>query len=626
MSGKGQRICEYCGTIIPPGATICPACEAEYPILEDDPGFDGGNAPDIDSTVNVRHAPPVGGTGGDVGSRSAGQVTGSYGNAPDIDSTMNVRHAPPVGGTGGDGGAQSAGQVTGSYGNAPDIDSTVNVRHAPPAGGTGGDVGSRSAGQVTGSYGNAPDIDSTVNVRHAPPAGGTGGYGGAQSSGQVTGSYGNAPDIDSTVNVRHAPPMGGTGGYGGAQSSGQVTGSYGNAPDIDSTMNVRHAPPMGGTGGYGDVPPAGGAPQSGIRHPQRQNVDSFTGSSGGNATVQRAMQIAEEKQFNDGSGSAKSKKWIFIVPVAAIAIVLIAVMLINRDKESEPDMYESAMNTDKTESEETVEAEETLEAEQGGASTGITPIDNLLNEVQNSDDFFGEGDSGEGSEGDASDGYSSQGEASQGDESRDSDGGVVDEYLKSESMLGFMTANNLKITPQGEFSFTTMNSTTEEDLEEVTLPTTVSITENTDGVIDGYKEVILEGFFDLSDAVNDEGAKPFFWYTALDRYSGIYFEFSEDTETDENGLVKIESSIPGKDLYVNTEFEKSYEYPIMYGKITVTCPEWYDGTIFQIGYNSRELSRKTSDIVTEARPYRIDETPYTDAEGHDYYYFSLNDK
>ena len=57
---------------------------------------------------------------------------------------------------------------------------------------------------------------------------------------------------------------------------------------------------------------------------------------------------------------------------------------------------------------------------------------------------------------------------------------------------------------------------------------------------------------------------------------------------------------------------------------TVTCPEDYDGTVFQLGYSDMQINQANSEI-DYSQPYMIDQLPGYGTNGHDFYYFSASD-
>lgn len=188
--------------------------------------------------------------------------------------------------------------------------------------------------------------------------------------------------------------------------------------------------------------------------------------------------------------------------------------------------------------------------------------------------------------------------------------------------------HGLVITPQGDFTFTTMAyDDSKNDAATIEVITDAVITETTDGVEDGYKEVTMVWNMDLS-ATNGLGLRGCrLWTSALDRYTGIVFTFDSSTTTIEmneghkEGFVTI---VNGDESYdVSVSYENAANYPYITSTATVICPTDYDGVVFQIGYNDLELKEVNQTIDYTARLYTLDELPYF---GERYYYFSYSNK
>lgn len=185
--------------------------------------------------------------------------------------------------------------------------------------------------------------------------------------------------------------------------------------------------------------------------------------------------------------------------------------------------------------------------------------------------------------------------------------------------------HGLVITPQGDFSFTTMTyDTNDKAVSLIEVKGTAAITETTDGVEDGYKNVSVVFTTDVS-GINEVGAYgEWHWLSAFDRYTGTSFEFdAEQTQTEAGettGVDGFATVVNGEESYnVAISLETVNNYPIITNTLTVTCPVDYDGVVFQIGYNDAELMESDT-IDYAARLYTIDELPYY---GDGYYYFSL---
>lgn len=196
--------------------------------------------------------------------------------------------------------------------------------------------------------------------------------------------------------------------------------------------------------------------------------------------------------------------------------------------------------------------------------------------------------------------------------------------------LTWFDEHGLVITPQGDFTYVTMaRDANYVDLDTFEVKANAVITENTEGVEDGYKEVILVYTRDASavyDIAGSNGLKN--WGSAFDRYTGTSFEFDSETtytvegETDhKDGFVTIVNGDTSYDVSIS--FDGTNEYPKFTDTITVTCPIDYDGVVFQIGYSDSKLTEANQAIDYTARLYTIDELPYF---GDGYYYFSYTNK
>ncbi|MCR5773444.1 MAG: hypothetical protein K6G42_00020, partial [Lachnospiraceae bacterium] len=215
------------------------------------------------------------------------------------------------------------------------------------------------------------------------------------------------------------------------------------------------------------------------------------------------------------------------------------------------------------------------------------------------------------------------------------DGGVKDEPTKEEikeepskeEKGDWFEAHNLKLTPQGDFSFHTMLYEKDKgDLGEMWLPGTVKITENTNDVPAGYKNVVA--YFELSVAHMDnmENRAPNHWITAFDKKTGICFETDDENPAkDENGFVTIDGADGSFKEKVKFEYGWKDNGTIRQARATVTVPSDYEDTVFQIGYGSTELAEESDRTIDlKSRLYRIDELLFFDTNGHEYLYFAAD--
>lgn len=195
-----------------------------------------------------------------------------------------------------------------------------------------------------------------------------------------------------------------------------------------------------------------------------------------------------------------------------------------------------------------------------------------------------------------------------------------------EPVMDWFAEHGLEITPQGDFSYTTMAITSSrEDISPFEVLGTVSITETTDGVEDGYKKVTMTAFLDTSgkDAISGAAGHNN-WVSAFDRYTGTSFEFDSTVSYITSGE---SSSKEGFVTIVNGDvsYDVSISFSSAWGTdvVTVTCPVFYNGVVFQIGYWDNERRGVNQTIDYKARLYTIDELP---AWGDGYYYFSFSNE
>lgn len=211
------------------------------------------------------------------------------------------------------------------------------------------------------------------------------------------------------------------------------------------------------------------------------------------------------------------------------------------------------------------------------------------------------------------------------------------EEPEEEPAKDWFEEHELVITPQGDFTFTTMaygldSNDNKEDVGTYEVIADAVIMETTDGVEDGYKEVTMvcnrdgSGCEDVYRNAGYDYGGFWSWSSAFDRYTGTSFEFdssitytSAGETSQKEGFVTI---VNGDESYdVSISFETVNNWPDITRTITVTCPVDYDGVVFQIGYNDQEKIAEEIDFT--ARLYTIDELPHY---GDGYYYFSYSDE
>lgn len=199
--------------------------------------------------------------------------------------------------------------------------------------------------------------------------------------------------------------------------------------------------------------------------------------------------------------------------------------------------------------------------------------------------------------------------------SQPKDYGSKDAYIKE---------HGLKISKQGDFTFTT--STSEDELVDV--EGTVVITETTKGCEEGMKKVICEVYEDFG-----ENHGWMVWNSAFDRYTGTSFEFDDYLTTQSNGgdaqgrdgYVKIKNGDLTYKISVEFESEVS-EDNVLHHYTIVTCPEDYDGTVFYAGCSSNFQREIFTNMDISDNLYLDYELPYNEETcGQVYYYFTNTD-
>lgn len=198
-------------------------------------------------------------------------------------------------------------------------------------------------------------------------------------------------------------------------------------------------------------------------------------------------------------------------------------------------------------------------------------------------------------------------------------------FLSGCSHPSFFEKQGLVITPQGHIELLTVQTDGENDISQINVGVDVSVTESSSTELDGYNDITCRYVFDLSERA--EGARLATWQSAFDRYTGRSFEFDSSSLTegeDMTGSVQFDYRENHYDVQMTYGFETDEENNTMTVYITVTCPEDYDGTVFQLGYSDMQINQANSEI-DYSQPYMIDQLPGYGTNGHDYYYFSASD-
>ena len=189
----------------------------------------------------------------------------------------------------------------------------------------------------------------------------------------------------------------------------------------------------------------------------------------------------------------------------------------------------------------------------------------------------------------------------------------------------WLEEHGITLSLVGKFTFTTMMNDKTKDTDEMTVPATISITEEELPSSPGYKNVKAVFTYDLTEAVQSGVLAD----GVFDRYTGIALEFSEETQEemsklypgDADHFVRITNGDTHYDIYKESKLET--ELPTMTKTFEIICPEDYDGLVFYSGYDSLALEEPYDALDIGSRFYTFDELPYYD-NGHDYYYFSYD--
>ena len=193
------------------------------------------------------------------------------------------------------------------------------------------------------------------------------------------------------------------------------------------------------------------------------------------------------------------------------------------------------------------------------------------------------------------------------------------ENKESSARVSWLEEKGLTITPQGEFTYWWDSS--------AYVTKSITISETTEGVIDGFKQVTARLYTNgmvYFDRANDK----FYiaeidgylgWIGVLDRYTGQAYEFYQESIgddiigeiRDENGVLAI--GYESRDLEDGTSI------------LVITCPVGYDSIVFQVGPHTAEDAAQYSamnpmDFMTS---HTMDE--FT-SNLSDFYYFSYTNE
>ncbi len=190
----------------------------------------------------------------------------------------------------------------------------------------------------------------------------------------------------------------------------------------------------------------------------------------------------------------------------------------------------------------------------------------------------------------------------------------------TDSEKTFIEDNDLTLSPQGAFSFDTKAYDGDGNELELVENVDVAITETACEDREGYK--IVEAVFEVDLSQLPEGYRFASWQLAFDKYTGTSFEYYESAEAEQPCEFTFDCRGDDVDVQMAYDASRDDEKGILTIIIMVTCPEDYDGTVFQMGYSDAKINEADQDWPYYERLYTIDELPGFNSNGHDYYYFS----
>lgn len=194
-------------------------------------------------------------------------------------------------------------------------------------------------------------------------------------------------------------------------------------------------------------------------------------------------------------------------------------------------------------------------------------------------------------------------EADAADAGQEPEDGAVPEDETEQETVSWLEEHGVTITPQGDSSvkFYSYDSYPEDYVDDFMADVNVTISETTEGAEEGFKKVVAEYTYDVSN--NPDACTGWLYsYGVFDRDTGVYFRGGAKTKE----AVEIE----GEYFDVRTKWDKVEQYPIYHATYTLDCPADYDGAVFLFGYYTPEMDEIFNQIDFTARLYTLDELPY----------------
>lgn len=191
-------------------------------------------------------------------------------------------------------------------------------------------------------------------------------------------------------------------------------------------------------------------------------------------------------------------------------------------------------------------------------------------------------------------------EADAGQEPEES---AVPEEEPEQEPVSWLEEHGVTITPQGDSSVKlySYDSYPEDYVDDFMADVNVAISETTEGAEEGFKKVVAEITYDVSNNP-DTCTNWIIWYGMFDRDTGVYFR--------KNAKTKDAVEIEGEYFDVRTEWNGVEQYPIYHATYTLDCPADYDGAVFMFGYYTHEMREIFDQIDFTTRLYTLDELPH----------------
>lgn len=194
-------------------------------------------------------------------------------------------------------------------------------------------------------------------------------------------------------------------------------------------------------------------------------------------------------------------------------------------------------------------------------------------------------------------------ETEEADAGQEPEDGATPEDETGQEPVSWLEEHGVTITPQGDSSvrFYSYDSYPEDHVDDFMADVNVAISETTEGAEEGFKKVVVECTYDVSN--NPDACTNWMYsYGIFDRDTGVYFRSEAKTKD----AVEIE----GEYFDVRTEWNMVEQYPIYHITYTLDCPADYDGAVFLFGYRTPEMREISKQIDFTAGLYTLDELPY----------------